>query len=103
MVLLAEARIGAELTAAQARGAVATQAEHGRGVQASARASGTCATLAEIGIPSRRVSEMNKLAQAGEQAIREVAAAAGQGRGASRPEEHSRYLQAPQRGRAEGL
>jgi hypothetical protein len=79
VVLLAEARIGAELKAAQERGEVATQ-ESGRPV--SARASGTSpATLPEIGISSQRASDMKRLAEKGEAAIRdEVKQATSEGR-----------------------
>ena len=60
--LLAEARIGAELTAAQERGEVAAQGanQHVRGPDIQA------ATLPELGIPRQRASEFKKLAKAGE-------------------------------------
>ncbi len=67
VVLLAEARIGAELKAAQERGEVATQ-----GDRSNVRAPDiSTVTLPEIGIPRQRASEMKKLAEAGEAAIRE--------------------------------
>ncbi|MEO3472502.1 hypothetical protein AAFN86_11590 [Roseomonas sp. CAU 1739] len=62
--VLAEVRIGAELKAAQERGEVATQADHGAGIQASVRTADTRpATLPEIGIPRQRAAEMKKLAE----------------------------------------
>ena len=69
--VLAEARIGAELKAAQERGEVARADgavnQHRReGVQG---ADTQPATLPEIGIPRQRASEMKKLAEAGEGAI----------------------------------
>ena len=73
MVLLAEARIGAELKAAQQRGEVAgpdgAVNQHRR---EGARGSGTQpATLSEIGVSSQRAAEMKRLAEVGEPAIRE--------------------------------
>ncbi|WP_291295850.1 hypothetical protein [Elioraea sp.] len=83
VVLLAEARIGAELKAAQERGEVATQ-QAGRPV--SVRAADTSpATLPDIGIPRQRAAEMKKLAAMGEPRIRaEVAAATRERRAPSR-------------------
>jgi hypothetical protein len=83
VVLLAEARIGAELKAAQQRGEVATQ-EAGRPV--SVRASDTSpATLPDLGIPRQRASEMKKLAEAGPERIQhEVQRATAEGRKPSR-------------------
>lgn len=45
---------------------MATQADHGAGIQASVRASDTRpATLPEIGIPRQRAAKMKNLAEAG--------------------------------------
>ena len=70
VVLLAEARIGAELKAAQERGEIATRAD-GPAVRDHVQGSDKITTLPEIGIPRQRASEMKKLAEAGEAAIRE--------------------------------
>ncbi len=67
VTLLAKAKIGAELQAAQERGEVAE-----RGANQHPRASGILSTtLPEIGIPSQRAAEYKALADAGEAAIRE--------------------------------
>ncbi|MEO3471892.1 hypothetical protein AAFN86_08505 [Roseomonas sp. CAU 1739] len=65
---------------------MATQADHGAGIQASVRSSDTRpATLPEIGISRQRASEMKKMAEAGEPAIREeVKRATSEGRRPSR-------------------
>lgn len=78
VVLLAEARIGAELKAAQERGEVA---RHG-GERTKVRDADLApATLAELGLPKQRAAEMKNLAAAGEGRIRdEVAAATREGR-----------------------
>ena len=69
VVLLAEARIGAELKAAQDAGAMAKRNEPvSQYVQTSDIP--TKATLPEIGIPRQRASEMKLLAEVGEPAIR---------------------------------
>ncbi len=69
VTLLAKAKIGSELQAAQERGEIATQ-QVGRPI--SVRASDTySATLSEIGIPRQRAAEYKALAEAGEAAIRE--------------------------------
>lgn len=60
-LLLAEARIGAELKAAQERGEVATQERKASTVRAS---DGAPASHADLGIPRQRASEMKKLAAA---------------------------------------
>lgn len=65
VVMLAEQRIGAELKAAQERGEVATQAEHGRGIQSSVHAADTRATLPDLGIPRKRAAEAKALAELG--------------------------------------
>lgn len=70
VVFLADARVGAELRKAQEAGQLATQADHGKGIQSSDRASDTRVTLEEIGIPRQRASEMKRLAEVGEPAIR---------------------------------
>jgi phage N-6-adenine-methyltransferase len=76
VVLLAEARIGAELKAAQERGELAGRGnpygnnQHG----GNARAAGiSSSTLDSLGIPSQRASEMRQLADIGEVGIREAA------------------------------
>jgi hypothetical protein len=74
VVLLAEARIGAELAAAQERGEVATRGNPTGANQhtGNARASGlSTPTLSDLGISSQRASEMRRLAEVGEQRIRE--------------------------------
>lgn len=69
VVLLAEARIGRELTAAQERGEVSK-----RGDNPNVRASDNqIATLSDLGIPRQRAAEMRQLADIGEDAIREAA------------------------------
>lgn len=81
VVLLAEARIGVELKAAQERGEVATQGDRSnvRGADI------LTVTLPEIGIPRQRASEMKKLAEAGPERIREeVQRATEEGRKPSR-------------------
>ena len=73
MVLLAEARIGAELAKAQARGEVERP---GGDRKTNVRTSDNDpATLSEIGIPRQRAAEMKKLAGK-EPAIRADAKAA---------------------------
>ena len=63
VVLLAEARIGAELKAAQERGEVATRDDNlRRGAEVRSSDIGK-ATLPEIGIPRQRAAEMKKLAE----------------------------------------
>jgi hypothetical protein len=81
VVLLAEAKIGAELKAAQERGEVAE-----RGANQHVRTADILpATTSQLGIPRQRAAEMKRLADAGEPAIRaEVAAASAEGRRASR-------------------
>ncbi|MBI0432212.1 hypothetical protein, partial [Roseomonas sp. KE0001] len=65
VVLLAEARIGAELRAAQERGEVATQNRAGANIPNGVRSSDTVpSTLPEIGIPRQRAFEMKRLAEA---------------------------------------
>lgn len=82
VVLLAEARIGAELKAAQERGEVGSQGRRSDIVRASDEVK---PTIPEIGIPRQRASEMKKLAEAGDNAIREeVAKATKEGRRPSR-------------------
>jgi len=83
VVLLAEARIGAELKAAQERGEVARP---GGDRMSNARTSDNAPlTLEAIGIPRQRASEMKTLADAGEIAIRvEVDTATKEGRKPSR-------------------
>jgi hypothetical protein len=73
VVALAEARIGAELKAAQERGEVAE-----RGDRANVRSADISpkATLPDLGIPRQRASEMKKLAELGAENIREVVAEA---------------------------
>lgn len=66
VVFLADARVGAELRKAQEAGQLATQADHGKGIQSSDRSSDTRVTLEEIGIPRQRASEMKRLAEVGE-------------------------------------
>lgn len=84
VVLLAEARIGAELKAAQERGEVAKK-EAGRPVSVRGPDTSSPATLTEIGIPRQRAAEMKKLAAAGETRIRdEVARASDERRRPSR-------------------
>jgi hypothetical protein len=69
VVLLAEARIGAELKAAQERGEIERR---GGDRKTNVRTSDNDpATLSDIGIPRQRAAEMKKLAEAGEDAIRE--------------------------------
>jgi ParB family chromosome partitioning protein len=75
-VLLAEARIGAELKAAQERGEVARRGEQDR-FRDNARTSGIIpATLSDLGITTQRASEMRRLADVGPAAIEEAAQAA---------------------------
>lgn len=84
VVLLAEARIGAELAKAQERGEVATRAD-GTAIRDHVHGADKVATLSDIGIPRQRASEMKKLAEAGEERIREeVATANKEGRRPSR-------------------
>ena len=85
--ILAEARIGAELKAAQERGELATQDKHGRGVQSTSVPSGDTrmATLPEIGLTRKQAMEAKRLAAAGEPAIlAEVQAATAERRRPSR-------------------
>ncbi len=71
--ILAEARIGAELKAAQERGELATQDRHPGSVPNGNTAP---ATLPEIGLTRKQAMEAKRLAAAGEPAIRaEVQAA----------------------------
>jgi hypothetical protein len=63
VVLLAEQRIGAELKVAQERGEVATQGEHGRGIQSSVPAGNTRATLPDLGLTRKRAAEAKALAR----------------------------------------
>jgi len=75
VVLLAEARIGAELKAAQERGELA-RADGGvnQHRREGVRASDTLpTTLDALGIPRQRASEMRQLADIGEVGIREAA------------------------------
>lgn len=83
VVLLAEARIGAEIKAAQARGEVATA---GGDRQTNVRnLDNAPATLPDLGIPRQRAAEMKALARKGEAAIRaDVKSATDAGRTASR-------------------
>ncbi|PZP42406.1 MAG: hypothetical protein DI601_18325 [Azospirillum brasilense] len=67
IVFLADARVGAELRKAQDAGQLATQERHPNSVRASDTAP---TTLPEIGIPRQRASEMKRLAEVGEPAIR---------------------------------
>jgi phage N-6-adenine-methyltransferase len=72
IVLLAEARIGAELKAAQERGEVARPGDN-----PNTRTSGNQpTTLSDLGITSQRASEMRRLADVGPAAIEEAAQAA---------------------------
>lgn len=72
VVLLAEARIGAELKAAQERGELARHGGDRKSIKP--RTSGLDgATLDSLGIPSQRASEMRQLADIGEVGIREAA------------------------------
>lgn len=72
VVLLAEARIGAELKAAQERGEVAQRGgDRGNQHTGGKVRNSDNATLSDIGIPRQRAAEMKKLAEAGEDAIRE--------------------------------
>lgn len=66
-MFLADARVGAELRKAQDAGQLATQERHPNSVRASDTAP---TTLPEIGIPRQRASEMKRLAEVGEPAIR---------------------------------
>lgn len=86
VVLLAEARIGAELQAAQARGEVATKDHGGANIPNGVRAADTVpATLPDLGIPRQRAADMKALAAKGETTIRaQVKAASDAGRIASR-------------------
>lgn len=69
VVLLAEAKIGAELKAAQERGEVARA---GGDRQSNVRAADNgSASLPELGIPRQRAAEMKKLAAAGAARIRQ--------------------------------
>jgi hypothetical protein len=78
VVLLAEARIGAELKAAQERGEVATQERKASTVSAG---NGAPASHAEIGITRKQAMNAKRLAAAGEARIRdEVTAATREGR-----------------------
>lgn len=81
VVMLAEARIGHELKAAQERGEVAA-----KGANQHVRDPDTLpATLPEIGIPRQRAAEFRKMAEAGPERIREeVKAATEEGRKPSR-------------------
>ena len=63
VVLIAEAKIGAELKAAQDRGQVATQ-KAGRPISVR-RADTSATTLSKIGITRQRASDFKKLAKAG--------------------------------------
>ncbi len=66
-----DSRIGAELKAAQDRGEVATRKD-GTAIRDHVRGSDKVPpTLADIGIPRQRAAEMKKMAEAGEDAIRE--------------------------------
>lgn len=80
VVLLAEARIGAELKAAQNRGELAKAGNppSGNQYQSDVRTSDVAPppTLAEIGITRQRAAEYKKLAEVGEETIREAATAA---------------------------
>jgi len=71
VVLLAEARIGAELKAAQERGEVARPdgSTHHRPKVPALRAP-SAATLPDLGIPRQRATEMKRLAALGEEAKR---------------------------------
>jgi phage N-6-adenine-methyltransferase len=72
IVLLAEARIGAELKAAQERGEV-----RNHGQRAVPRTSGNSpVAFSDLGISSQRASEMRRLAEVGPAAIEEAAQAA---------------------------
>jgi hypothetical protein len=86
VVLLAEARIGAELTKAQARGEVAKRNDGVNQHMQGVRAEDTLpATLPDLGIPRQRAAEMKALARKGETAIRaHVKAATDAGRIPSR-------------------
>lgn len=84
VVLLAEARIGAELKAAQERGEVERAGGDRRSTNVRGSDNGP-AKLPEIGIPRQRAAEMKKLAEAGEERIRdEVARASDERRRPSR-------------------
>jgi hypothetical protein len=85
VVMLAEARIGAELKAAQERGEVATRGDSLRvGPEVPERNIGK-ATLPEIGLTRKQAMEAKRLAAAGEPAIRaEVRRATEEGRRPSR-------------------
>lgn len=83
VVLLAEARVGAELQAAQRRGEV----ERAGGDRLSnVRGSDNApVSLPEIGIPRQRAAEMKQLAAAGPEAIEaEITTAKSEGRRPSR-------------------
>lgn len=81
VVMLAEARIGAELKAAQERGEVAKAGDNPN-VRASDNQK---AALPQLGISRQRASEMKRMAEAGEARIRdEVAEANIEGRKPSR-------------------
>ena len=73
VVLLAEARIGAELKAAQDRGELATRSRHPGSVGATDTAP---ITLPELDITRDQAHEMRKLAEVGPEAIGHAAAAA---------------------------
>jgi len=73
VVLLAEARIGAELQAAQERGEVA---RHGGDRSKFQSPEVALPTSSDIGIPAQRAAEFKKLADAGEVAIRDEVASA---------------------------
>jgi hypothetical protein len=82
VVFLAEARIGAELEKAQARGEVATQERKSSTVRI---ADGAPTSHSDLGIPRQRAAEMKALARKGEPAIRaHIKTAADTGRVASR-------------------
>ena len=70
VVLLAEARIGAELKAAQTRGELAAKA--GRPKNVGVADDFSKATHADFGFPRWRASEMKRLAELGEDTIRQV-------------------------------
>jgi hypothetical protein len=81
VVLLAEARIGAELKAAQERGEVARAGDNLRAGPEVPRENFGKATLPEIGISRKQAMNAKRLATAGEARIRdEVATATREGR-----------------------
>lgn len=73
VVFLAEARIGRELKEAQERGEVGAQ---GRRTDLVREPDEVKPTLSDLGIPRQRAAEMKQLAELGEEAILEAAAAA---------------------------